>query len=93
MSRFLIHRPGDAVGVATEDLTAGAALTGHLRDLDDVVELTAADDIPLGHKVALTALATGDEVVEYGVTIGVATADISPGQHVHVHNLKGRRWA
>lgn len=93
MSRFLIHRPGDAVGVATEDLTAGSALTGHLRDLDDVVALTAADDIPLGHKVALTALAPGDEIIEYGVAIGVATAEISPGQHVHVHNVKGQRWA
>ena len=93
MPTFLIHRPGDSVGVATEDLRAGDALTGHLRDHDDTVEVEAADDVPLGHKLALRDVASGDEIVEYGVVIGRATADITTGQHVHVHNLKGQRWA
>ncbi|MBM3389928.1 MAG: D-galactarate dehydratase [Betaproteobacteria bacterium] len=42
--------------------------------------------VPFGHKVALRAIAAGEAVVKYGVTIGVATTAISPGEHVHVHN-------
>jgi altronate dehydratase small subunit len=30
-------------------------------------------------------------VIKYGETIGLATSDISPGEHVHVHNVEGQR--
>ncbi|HSK22023.1 MAG TPA: UxaA family hydrolase [Egicoccus sp.] len=93
MAIFLIHRPGDSVGVATSDLTAGSAATGRFRDSDATIDVTAIDDVPLGHKIAVAPLAEGAPVVEYGVEIGVATQAIQPGQHVHVHNLKGQRWA
>jgi (2R)-sulfolactate sulfo-lyase subunit alpha len=90
---FLIHRPGDSVGVATADLTAGAAVTGRYRDIDDTVELTANSDIPLGHKIAVSDLPEGTVVIEYGEEIGVTKADVAAGDHVHVHNMKGQRWA
>jgi SAF domain len=41
----------------------------------------------------LRDIEAGDQVVKYGVAIGLATSDIRAGQHVHVHNLKGQRWA
>jgi (2R)-sulfolactate sulfo-lyase subunit alpha len=90
---FIIHRPGDSVGVATEDFASGAAVTGRYRDIDETVELTSHDDIPLGHKIAVAPLETGDKIIEYGEEIGVATSKIDAGAHVHVHNLKGQRWA
>ena len=93
MSTFLIHRPGDSVGVATQDLKSGAAVIGRYRDSDKQLDLVAQDEIPLGHKVAVGDLNEGAKVIEYGVEIGVATAAIRAGQHVHVHNLKGQRWA
>lgn len=93
MAVFLLHRPGDSVGVATEDIKAGTPATGRLRESPETVAVTVTDDVPLGHKIAVRAMAKGDKVIEYGVEIGVATADIAPGQHVHVHNLKGQRWA
>lgn len=43
--------------------------------------------VPFGHKVALFAIARGEQVIKYGVVIGHATADITAGEHVHVHNL------
>lgn len=49
------------------------------------------DDIPAGHKVALRALPAGTPVRKYGQPIGVATADIAEGAHVHVHNLASDR--
>ena len=45
--------------------------------------------IKLGHKVALEPIATGDAVRKFGARIGHATADIAPGAHVHLHNLRG----
>ena len=61
---------------------------------DEVVEnpfggtLTTLTTIPRGHKVALTALCTGDEVRKYGSSIGVAREEIGVGAHVHTHNVR-----
>jgi hypothetical protein len=45
------------------------------------------EDIRLGHKAALRPIAEGDLVIKHGRPIGRATANISPGDHVHVHNV------
>jgi altronate hydrolase len=45
--------------------------------------------VPLGHKFALHPIAQGEPVVKYGLPIGLATCDIAPGEHVHVHNVTG----
>lgn len=49
--------------------------------------LVLADDIPVGHKIALRAICKGQEVVKYGASIGQASADIVTGEWVHSHNL------
>jgi altronate dehydratase small subunit len=49
------------------------------------------DVIPYGHKVALQPIASGEDVLKYGLSIGTATADIQPGNHVHVHNVESNR--
>src|SRR5918994_547599 len=43
--------------------------------------------IPAGHKIAVRSIAQGEPVRRYSQVIGFATADIAPGQHVHVHNM------
>jgi altronate dehydratase len=53
--------------------------------------LTVVEAIPRGHKVALAPIAAGEPVVKYGSSIGVATADVLPGAHVHTHNLSSSR--
>ena len=37
-------------------------------------------------------LKEGDTVIKYGVDIGIMTADAKKGEHVHVHNLKTKKW-
>ena len=49
-------------------------------------------DIPLGHKVALKDMATGDTVIKYGIDIGKVVQPIRRGEHAHVHNVKTKRW-
>jgi altronate hydrolase len=79
-----------------------ADLTIRLNAADDVViaraelpvgtevmkeKLRTAVAIPAGHKIATRALKAGDPVRRYNQIIGFATQPISPGDHVHVHNL------
>lgn len=50
--------------------------------------IVAARDIPAGHKIATRAIAIGQPIHKYGWPIGVASAPVAPGEHVHDHNLK-----
>jgi altronate hydrolase len=47
--------------------------------------VTAAEAIDKGHKIALTAIAKGENIIKYGFPIGHATVDIAAGQWVHTH--------
>jgi altronate dehydratase len=49
--------------------------------------IKVATAVPLGHKVALAPVASGQPIVKYGEVIGRATRDIATGQHVHDHNI------
>jgi altronate hydrolase len=69
--------PDDAVVIARATLLPGTPVAEGV---------TATGRIPAGHKVAVRALAQGEPVRRYGQIIGFATAPITPGQHVHVHN-------
>lgn len=71
--------PGDNVVVAPARIPKGARLARE--------GVTAADSIPLGHKIATRRIAAGEIVRKYGQVIGVASQDISAGAHVHVHNV------
>lgn len=51
----------------------------------------AAEAIPQFHKMAVAPIAAGSLCYKYGEVIGVATRDIAPGQHVHVHNIESTR--
>jgi altronate hydrolase len=53
--------------------------------------LTIREPIPSGHKIALRDIALGQAVVKYGSPIGVATAPIAAGAHVHTHNVASSR--
>jgi len=91
--KFLIHEPGDTVGVAVAGINAGEKVTGvYLHDHTTSVEVVARQNVPLGHKIALLAMPEGGQVIKYGVAIGTATRPIAAGEHVHVHNLKSLRW-
>lgn len=92
MIDFLVHEKGDLVGVATVDIKAGHSAKGVYMDAQEPVEVTAVMDIPLGHKIALQDLSAGDTVVKYGHDIGKVVQGIRKGEHVHVHNLKTKRW-
>jgi (2R)-sulfolactate sulfo-lyase subunit alpha len=91
--QFLVHEPGDSVGVVVvEGVTKGQELTGWVMDGDQTLKVKVLSDIPIGHKLALKDLAAGDTVIKYGTDIGKVVASIKAGEHLHVHNVKTKRW-
>ena len=92
MIQFLVHDKLDTVGVATVDIKAGEAAQGLVMETQEPVEMKALKDIPLGHKIALKEHGIGDTVLKYGADIGKVVAEIKAGDHVHIHNLKTKRW-
>lgn len=50
--------------------------------------ITLLAPLSLGHKIAARDIAAGETILKYNFPIGVATADIPLGAHVHVHNVR-----
>lgn len=91
MCRFIQVMPQDNVATALQDTSVGAVAQVYDQHNRCVCQIEVAENIPLGNKVALTPLEAGDEVIKYGFYIGTATARITPGEMVHVHNVSGRK--
>lgn len=93
MIHFVLHDKQDSVAVVVvEGVTAGMKLKGWIMDEDKATSVTAKQDIPIGHKVALRKMAVGDTVVKYGIDMGKVVKPIAAGEHAHVHNIKTKRW-
>lgn len=90
--KFLMHEKEDSVGVAVADIAKGEKVYGAFLHGDELVEATANDNIPLGHKIAMKDVKKGEYVMKYDEKIGIATKDIKKGDWVHTHNLRGYRW-
>ncbi len=76
MKDFIRLDPSDNVVTATKALEAGAAIE----------DVTTSSLVPSGHKVATQAIAKGQQIRKYAQMIGVASEDISAGDHVHTQN-------
>ena len=93
MIDFVVHEDSDGVGVVVvEGIESGRELVGWIMEQDKEIKITARSAIPIGHKVALEDYAPGDTVIKYGVDIGKVVAPIAQGEHLHVHNVKTKRW-
>jgi len=75
----------DNVATALEALEPGRQIP------IDEGTVTIAEPVPRGHKVAIRAIDAGEAVVKYGSPIGVASARIPAGAHVHTHNVASTR--
>lgn len=90
---FIVHDKADTVGVVVvEDVKPGKDLTGWVMQTDETIRLKSLDAVPLGHKIALRDFKPGDTVLKYGNDVGRIVAEVAKGQHIHVHNLKTKRW-
>ena len=91
--QLLVHDRKDTVGVVViEGLKKGTDMLCVVTHDNSSFKLKSKMDVPIGHKVALTDIKKGDTIWKYGQDIGIAKANIGKGEHVHVHNVKTKRW-
>jgi altronate dehydratase len=84
MNPVIVISERDNVATALEALAPGQVVAGR-------APFTVREAIPRGHKVSLQAIPLGASVVKYGNAIGLASADIPAGAHVHTHNVSSSR--
>lgn len=89
VSRTVMMKPQDHVAVALDFLQAGMIVEVNCQGQSIKVEMK--NDIEFGHKFAVKEIQAGEDVLKYGEVIGVASCPIALGEHVHVHNLEGKR--
>lgn len=80
--RFLKINPADNVVVAIQPLSKGEVI-----DVDGL-KITLQDDVPAGHKVLLSDLKHGENIIKYGYPIGHAKEDKVAGSWMNENNIK-----
>jgi hypothetical protein len=89
VAKALKINPRDNVAVVLADVGPGEEIV--VTTDREVVRIAARQEIPFGHKVALTELGTDEPIIKYGEEIGRAQAPIAAGDWIHLHNLTCRR--
>jgi len=79
--------------VVAPTLTAEEMQAGQLMALDtpSLPEETTTAISALSSR-SMADFAEGDTVLKYGHDIGKIVAAVKAGDHVHVHNMKTKRW-
>ena len=90
---IIIHDQKDNVGVVVvEKITPKQDCKCWIMENDGSTNIQSIDEIPLGHKIAMIDLKEGDTILKYGHDIGKVVKSIKKGEHVHVHNVKTKKW-
>ena len=90
---IIIHDNKDNVGVVvTEKITPKQNCSCWIMEDDSSLNIQSLDEIPLGHKIALQDLKKGDTILKYGHDIGKVVKSTKKGEHIHVHNVKTKKW-
>jgi len=85
----IMLRENDNVATALRGLAAGEEIM--VGVLDRMLPVRVCQAIPFGHKLAMTDLPQGTDILKYGEVMGRATQEIPAGSHVHVHNIESLR--
>ena len=90
---IIIHDKKDNVGVIViEKVNKGQDCECWIMEVDSSTKIKSISDIPLGHKIAMIDFKEGDTIIKYGHDIGKVVKSIKKGEHVHVHNVKTKKW-
>lgn len=95
MDKVIRITPNDNVAVAILPIVRGTVFLigedGSISEYSGRTEgdnlLVVREDIPQGHKIAVSSISKGEEVMKYGFSIGHAKESIEQGCWVHSHNM------
>ena len=85
----IMIKPEDNVATALRDLKMEE--TAFINVDEDQKRIKIIEDIPYGHKFAVTDINKGDDILKYGEIIGRATQFIRQGTHAHIQNIESLR--
>ena len=90
---IIIHDKKDNVGVVViEKIAPKQECNCWVMENDGSVTIVSESEISLGHKIAMIDFKEGDTILKYGHDIGKVVKSIKKGDHVHVHNVKTKKW-
>ena len=90
---LIIHDKKENFAVVVIDKTSeNQECNGWIMENDKSIKIVSINEIPLGHKIALQDFKVGDTILKYGNDIGKVVKPIKKGDHVHVHNVKTKKW-
>ena len=90
---IIIHDEKDNVGVVViEKIIPNQEYNCWIMENDKSAKIQSINESPLGHKIAMSDLNEGDTIIKYGHDIGKVVKSIKKGEHVHVHNVKTKKW-
>ena len=90
---LIIHDEKDNVGVVVIETTKkGQDCNAWIMENDKSIKVPSLNEVPLGHKIALKDLKEGETILKYGHDIGKVVKSIKKGEHVHVYNVKTKKW-
>ena len=90
---IIIHDKKDNVGVVViEKIKPNQDCNCWIMENASSANIKSISEIPLGHKIAMTDFKEGDTIIKYGHDICKVIKSIKKGEHVHVHNVKTKKW-
>lgn len=89
MKKAVLIHTKDSVVTVTQEVHLGDTVV-FVREQKEM-NVPAAENVPVFHKMAVHDIGQGGKVFKYGEEIGIATEDIPKGSHVDVHNLRSVR--
>ena len=90
---LIIHDEKDNVAVVVIEKTSkNQECKAWIMENDKTIKIKSINEILLGHKIALQDFKKGDTILKYGHDIGKVIKEIKKGDHVHVHNVKTKKW-
>ena len=90
---IIIHDEKDNVGVVVIDkILPNQDCSCWIMENDKTVKIHSINEIQLGHKIAMVDLNESDTILKYGHDKGKVVKSIKKGEHVHVHNVKTKKW-
>ncbi|KJS81786.1 MAG: D-galactarate dehydratase [Peptococcaceae bacterium BICA1-8] len=85
----IVMNDKDNVATAVTDLQKGLEAVVEIKS--QITQIAIQEDIPLGHKFAISNIATGEDIIKYASVIGQASENITIGMHVHTQNVMSLR--
>lgn len=85
MGKAILVNQKDNVVTAVSDIKKGEEIVYPGSGANPI---KAREEIPYGHKTAISKISQGGDIIKYGEVVGRAGKDIEPGDWVHSHNTQ-----